>query len=140
MKRSLLICIIIAGIVFSSGCTGQEKLTDYKTSTYTPTITPIQTVTLTSTPIPIKTDPGHSGSTITNSIDMEFILIPAGEFDMGSNNYRGEDPVHHVKISNAFYMGKYEVTQKQWRDMMQTQEPQHTMLVRKSPIFGVYTI
>jgi formylglycine-generating enzyme required for sulfatase activity len=91
---------------------------DYKTSTYTPTITPIQTATLTSTPIPIKTDPSYSGSTITNSINMEFVLIPAGEFDMGSNNYRGEDPVHHVKISNAFYMGKYEVTQKQWRDVM----------------------
>ncbi len=31
-----------------------------------------------------------------------------------------EGPVHHVKISNAFYMGKYKVTQKQWRDVMGT--------------------
>ncbi len=29
-----------------------------------------------------------------------------------------EGPFHCVKISNAFYIGKYEVTQKQWRDVM----------------------
>src|SRR5659263_155945 len=59
--------------------------------------------------------------TFTNSIGMDFVLIPAGEFDMGSPIQAGpteESPVHHVKISNAFYMGKYEVTQKQWRDVM----------------------
>jgi formylglycine-generating enzyme required for sulfatase activity len=60
---------------------------------------------------------------ITNSIGMEFVKIPAGEFNMGSpSNEEGrgdsECPIHHVKISNAFYMGKYEVTQKQWRDVM----------------------
>lgn len=54
---------------------------------------------------------------------MEFVLMPAGEFDMGSpsneaGRYDSEGPVHHVKISNEFYMGKYEVTQKQWRDVM----------------------
>jgi len=41
---------------------------------------------------------------------MEFVLIPAGEFDKGSpsnevGRYGFEIPVHHVKISNAFYMG-----------------------------------
>lgn len=56
---------------------------------------------------------------------MEFVLIPAGEFNMGSpQNEAGRDddegPVHRVKIANAFYMGKYEVTQKQWRDIMGT--------------------
>jgi formylglycine-generating enzyme required for sulfatase activity len=61
--------------------------------------------------------------TITNSIGMEFVSIPAGEFNMGSpSNEKGrivnEGPVHHVKISNSFYLGKYEVTQKQWRDIM----------------------
>jgi len=56
--------------------------------------------------------------------EIEFVLIPAGEFDMGSpSNEAGgwgdyEGPVHHVKISKAFYLGKYEITQKQWRDVM----------------------
>jgi formylglycine-generating enzyme required for sulfatase activity len=52
-------------------------------------------------------------------IKMEFVLIPAGEFDMGSpSTERGRDndegPVHRVKISKPFYMGKYEVTQEQY--------------------------
>ena len=54
-----------------------------------------------------------------NGIIMEFVLIPAGEFDMGSpptERYRDNDegPVHRVKISRPFYMGKYEVTQEQY--------------------------
>jgi len=62
-------------------------------------------------------------ATFANSIGIEFVQIPAGEFDMGSpanekERFSNEDPVHHVKISKAFYMGKYEVTQKQWRDVM----------------------
>jgi len=62
-------------------------------------------------------------SSFTNSNSMELVLIPAGEFDMGSpvndaNRETNEGPVHHVKIPNAFYMGKYEVTQKQWRKVM----------------------
>ena len=58
-----------------------------------------------------------------NSIGMKFTLIPAGEFEMGSppdemDRYSDEGPVHHVTIENAFYMGRYEVTQKQWREIM----------------------
>jgi formylglycine-generating enzyme required for sulfatase activity len=61
--------------------------------------------------------------TYNNSIDMGFVQIPAGDFDMGSpSNEEGrwdnEGPVHQVNISKAFYMSKYEVTQKQWRDVM----------------------
>ena len=63
------------------------------------------------------------GNTITNTIGMEFVLIPAGEFDMGSppdeeGRRSWEGPVHHVNIEKAFYMCKYEVTQKQWREVM----------------------
>ncbi len=53
----------------------------------------------------------------------EFVLIPAGEFYMGSpSNEVGrndvEGPAHYVKIAKAFYMGRYEVTQKQWQEVM----------------------
>lgn len=73
------------------------------------------------TPTPILTQAPEK--TLTNSIGMEFVLIPAGEFDMGSpsneaGRYDNEDPVHHVKISKVFYIGKYEVTQKQWSEVM----------------------
>jgi formylglycine-generating enzyme required for sulfatase activity len=57
--------------------------------------------------------------THTNIIGMEFILIPAGEFMMGSENGgSAERPVHRVTISNSFYLGKYEVTQEQWEAVM----------------------
>jgi formylglycine-generating enzyme required for sulfatase activity len=56
------------------------------------------------------------GNTITNTIGMEFVPIPAGKFEMGSPSDEG--PLHHVNIEKPFYMGRYEVTQKQWRAIM----------------------
>ncbi|KAF5422584.1 MAG: Formylglycine-generating enzyme, required for sulfatase activity, contains SUMF1/FGE domain [Candidatus Methanocomedens sp.] len=55
--------------------------------------------------------------------NMEFVLIQPGEFDMGSpanetGRYDDEGPIHHVTISEAFYLGKYEVKQKQWYEVM----------------------
>jgi formylglycine-generating enzyme required for sulfatase activity len=53
--------------------------------------------------------------TYTNSIDMEFVLIPAGEFRMGSEKgFDDEKPVHPVRITKPFYLGKYPVTVGQW--------------------------
>ena len=55
----------------------------------------------------------------TNGIGMEFVLIQPGEFQMGADNITPrEKPVHQVTISRAFYLGKYEVTQAQWRRVM----------------------
>ncbi|MCQ1535535.1 formylglycine-generating enzyme family protein [Methanosarcina sp. KYL-1] len=61
-----------------------------------------------------------------NSIEMEFVLIPAGEFLMGSPEEeagRGKDegPVHPVQIEKPFYLGKYEVTGEQWCEVMGTE-------------------
>ncbi len=72
-------------------------------------------------------------------VKMEFVLIPAGEFMMGSSESERqlvlqqakarknkgtieriptEGPQHRVKISKPFYLGKYEVTQAQWQAVM----------------------
>jgi formylglycine-generating enzyme required for sulfatase activity len=56
-------------------------------------------------------------------VKMELVLIPAGEFMMGSpenekGGFKEERPVHKVKITKPFYMGKYEVTQAQWQQVM----------------------
>jgi len=49
---------------------------------------------------------------------MEFVWIPAGEFMMGSDGGEAvEQPVHKVHI-DGFWMGKYEVTQGQWKAVM----------------------
>lgn len=64
-----------------------------------------------------------SSNVTTNSIEMEFILIPPGEFDMGSNlrekrRKLWEGPVHRVTIEKPFYMGRSPVTQEQWQKVM----------------------
>ncbi|MDD4497695.1 MAG: formylglycine-generating enzyme family protein [Methanosarcinaceae archaeon] len=62
-------------------------------------------------------------SDYTNSIGMEFMKIPAGDFMMGFPADEGtinsdEGPVHKVTIEESYYLGKYEVTQEQWREVM----------------------
>jgi formylglycine-generating enzyme required for sulfatase activity len=51
--------------------------------------------------------------TFTNSLGMEFVLVPAGEFRMGSDDPQAQDrekPAHLVRITRPFYIGKYPVT------------------------------
>jgi formylglycine-generating enzyme len=77
--------------------------------------------------------------TYENSAGMSFILVPAGEFLMGSEetpeslaidypNYprhrfvelQDEAPVHAVRISRSFYLGKYEVTIGQFKQFVES--------------------
>jgi hypothetical protein len=60
-----------------------------------------------------------------NGIGMEFVKIEPGTFTMGCvandtqcNN--DEKPAHTVRLTKAFEMGKYEVTQSQWKSVMGT--------------------
>jgi formylglycine-generating enzyme required for sulfatase activity len=58
-------------------------------------------------------------------VTMELVLVPAGTFTMGTNDtdysrLEHSRPVHTVTISQAFYMGKTEVTQAQWHAVMGT--------------------
>ena len=61
-------------------------------------------------------------TTYTNTIGMEFVIVPEGTFWMGKAfgtlSPRNEIPLHQVTLSKPFYMGKYEVTQKQWQTLM----------------------
>src|SRR5262245_23820629 len=55
---------------------------------------------------------------------MKFAPIPAGTFLMGSpheEKQRSKDEEQHeVEITRPFYLGVFEVTQKQWRTVMGT--------------------
>ncbi len=60
---------------------------------------------------------------LPGNVPLVLVHIPAGSFQMGSpDTERGrsieEGPVHTVNIGYDFYMGKYEVTQKQWLAVM----------------------
>ena len=52
-----------------------------------------------------------------NGVSLEMIQVPAGKFTMGSDKYDDEKPPHQVSVP-SFYIGKYEVTQKQWKAVM----------------------
>lgn len=53
---------------------------------------------------------------------MQFVLLPAGRFVMGSPLAEAEreaqERPHPVQISRRFYLGKYEVTQAEWTQVM----------------------
>ena len=49
-----------------------------------------------------------------NNTFLELVSIPAGSFQMGSNEYESEKPIHTVTLQR-FLMGKYPITQAQWR-------------------------
>lgn len=67
----------------------------------------------------LKSRTSKSGSncqneqTVLASFEKEMVLIPAGKFKMGP-----PERTHDVTITNPFYMGKYEVSQKQWEVIM----------------------
>ena len=54
--------------------------------------------------------------TLPGGATMEMIYVGPGEFMMGSNNgYNNEEPVHKVRLTKGYWLGKYEVTQQQWQ-------------------------
>jgi formylglycine-generating enzyme required for sulfatase activity len=60
---------------------------------------------------------------ISPGVEMAFVWIPAGSFQMGSieseqGRFPDEGPAHEVSISAGFWLGKYEVTQAQWQGVM----------------------
>ena len=62
------------------------------------------------------------GASWTNTVGMEFVGVPAGKFQMGSpadEEGRAVGEVQHeVTISKAYWMGKYEVTRREWEAVM----------------------
>jgi formylglycine-generating enzyme required for sulfatase activity len=67
---------------------------------------------------------GYAWRVKATATQIEMVLIPPGEFQMGCSAsnayvcYSDEHPVHTVTLTNAFYMGRYEVTQAQWQARM----------------------
>ncbi len=108
-----------------------------------PTPTPVPPTSEVSTPSPIPTTPApatptpvlpplqpaaHEAGfekTITINVDvtMTFCYIPAGDFIMGSppdekGRRKNEGPPHPVRITQPFWISKYEITQTQWTALM----------------------
>lgn len=83
----------------------------------------------TCTPRPTPTPTLGVGSERTvylpGNVPLTLVYIPPGSFQMGSNDdpgwswcYPCEQPVHPVTFDGGFWLGKYEVTQRQWEAVM----------------------
>lgn len=72
-----------------------------------------------------KNSQDNSNPSDPNIPNIEMVYLSGGTFQMGSNSgeFESERPVHSVTLS-SFKIGKYEVTQKQWRQVMGT-NPSH---------------
>ena len=78
--------------------------------------------------------PAEPAKELTNSVGMKFVLIPAGEFLMGSpelpeeqaktlprwtiEGLKCEQPQHTVRITKPFYLSVTEVTQEQYTTVL----------------------
>ncbi|MYB67106.1 MAG: formylglycine-generating enzyme family protein [Gemmatimonadetes bacterium] len=66
---------------------------------------------------------------------MEFVWIEPGVFQMGSERGRSdESPVHEVEISRGFWLGKFEVTQEQWKSVMDEEPWAGWAIVESNPL------
>jgi formylglycine-generating enzyme required for sulfatase activity len=106
----MLATLIIVGVLLNKFCGGEARRTSSAAS-----------------PVPaLETQsPAVGNAAKAGPFGMEFVTIPAGEFRMGSEN--GDDnekPVHQVRLSRSFEMGKYEVTQAEWQAVMNN-NPSH---------------
>lgn len=83
-------------------------------------------------------DHGVAPAAIESTLGMKFVLVPAGEFVMGSDEppdvlskaypqyerRRAEElgeeaPVHRVRITQPFYLGQFEVSVGQFRKFLE---------------------
>ena len=71
-------------------------------------------------PLLLHPKPGQEAVlTLPGGVPMVLIYVEAGSFMMGAAN--GDDderPVHNVTLAKGFWMGKYEVTQAQWKSVL----------------------
>jgi formylglycine-generating enzyme required for sulfatase activity len=58
-------------------------------------------------------------------LDISMLLVPPGELDIGSAELSDAQPVHTIRI-DGLYLGKYELTQAQWKSVMGTNPSAHT--------------
>ena len=65
---------------------------------------------------------GLNGADWTNRLGMRFVLVPSGQFIMGSSSEEidrdGDEAPHRVRISRQFYMARHEVTVAQFRNFV----------------------
>ena len=83
-----------------------------------------------------------SGNTYTQTMKSDLAMIPGGEFEMGDHHDLGgaehrndEVPVHTVRI-DSFFMGKFEITNQQYCDYLNSALSQGLIEVRSGLVYA----
>jgi len=66
---------------------------------------------------------GGGGGGGESALEIEMVRLNndgSASFSMGQSGISGATPVRTVKLTQGFYMSKYQITQKQWEDVMGT--------------------
>lgn len=136
-KRSALAVVVSFCLVLLGGCPSADELDQSPAQALNQAADTLEQSAGPPEKASEPTDLRAGDSNLTaDSIGLEFVLIPAGEFQIGRNrgpdsagptrsitttdtvNDLDERPVTQVKISNDFYMARFEVTQGQWQTIM----------------------
>ena len=70
-----------------------------------------------------------------NGVTLELVQIQSGSFTMGGTDNKFEKPTHNVNVS-AFQIGKYPVTQAQWRQVANMTEVEIKLTAEPSNFKG----
>ncbi len=65
----------------------------------------------------LASDAGSMPVSVTNTVGMELVVIPAGSFEMG-DTLSVTTPVHEVSLTRNFQIGKHEVNQAEYLEVM----------------------
>ena len=81
----------------------------------------------------------EAGESWVNALGMEFVWIPAGNFLMGStlDQLQSSHYEREVRISEGFWIGKYEVTQGEWEAVMGTNPSEFSNRGPRYPVENV---
>lgn len=108
LKSKFLIPLVIGGLGIITGVLCLSCIFSPKTSSLPPEI---KGMTF------IGTNPQNYKEYRHEATGIVFVLIPGGQFKMGSNDYDDEKPIHDV-ILRDFLIAKYETTQSVWQKIM----------------------
>jgi formylglycine-generating enzyme required for sulfatase activity len=130
-KKALILlplAVIVVTIVFGMVWRARDAVTEIGDAPPPAAAAPVETATKQEPPAgpvslaaPPTTAPAAapSLSLVVDGIPMEFALIPAGQFFMGSDvDSEDQRPRHLVRLTKPFQIGRTEVTEKHWNAVM----------------------
>lgn len=119
-KASKFLFLIVL-VILNIGCVSNEQKAESTESSINEAVVKESVVKSQQTEPPIRAERQYSLSTGSQKqLLAEMILVEGGMFEMGSNDSAArnrEKPAHQVKL-NSFYIGKTEVTQMLFEELM----------------------